>query len=185
MSWKSKTLREGNYTGYLNGKWHQFQGYESCLEELANCIQDTLDYAERQEKINEELKAENWKDKELQAMKADLEKMKDAYYRGFKITEEQDKKIREWQDQHYTNKHRAPGNLSRVKIGGAIGGMFEYRFIPTSIGTSGTCICGSCRRKMMRELGREEDYKTYDQYLDAKEKLVKKYDCEIEFQEIG
>ena len=185
MSWKSKALKEGHYTGYLNSKWHQFQGYESCLEELANCIQETLDYAERQEEINEELKAENWKDDRLQEMKKKFDQMLADYCRGFPITEEWEKAISEWKDQHWTNVHNAPSLLSRLNKQGAIGGAFSYHFVPTSVGTSGVCRCDSCYRKMLRELGDESEYKSYDAYLNEKKKLVKKYDCEFEFQEIG
>ena len=36
----------------------------------------------------------------------------------------------------------------------------------------------------MRELGREEDYKNYEQYVLTRDGLVKKYDCEFEFEGI-
>ena len=179
MSWKSKALKEGHYTGYLNSKWHQFQGYEICLEELANCIQETLDYAEQQEKINEELRDENWKDEQLQAMKTKYDKMEAAYRRGFPISEEQAEKISEWKEKHVENHHGG------VLHGGAIGGSWEYHFIPTSIGVCGTVYCSSCREKMKRELGRPEDYKGgYAEYGVVQSELSKKYDCEFEFEEI-
>ena len=185
MSWKANKLKNGKYSGYLNEKYHQFQGYELCLEELANCIQETLDYAERQENINAELKAENWKDEQLQEMKMTYDRMREDYFRGFPITEDQGKAISEWKDQHWTNQHNAPDNKSRLARQGAIGGAFEYRFVPTSIGTSGVCRCQSCYKKMLKELGREEDYKSRTAYEDKKIYLSAKYDCEFEFQEIG
>ena len=185
MSYKANQLKSGKYSAYLNGKFHQFQGYETCLEELANSIQEVLDYAERQENINAELKAENWKDEQLQAMKKDYDEMKESYYRGFPITEEQSDEISRWQDQHWTNKHNAPDLRSRLAAQGAIGGTFEYRFVPTSIGTSGICRCKSCYGKMLKELGSEDDYKSYSAYSDKKIYLSAKYDCEFEFQEVG
>lgn len=185
MSYKAKQLKSGKYSAYLNGKFHQFQGYETCLEELANSMQEVLDYAERQETINAELKAENWKDEQLQAMKKDYDEMKESYYRGFPITEEQSDAISRWQDQHWTNKHNAPDIRSRLAAQGAVGGAYEYRFVPTSIGTSGVCRCKSCHKKVLRELGNEEDYKSYSAYDDKRTYLVAKYDSEFEFQEIG
>ena len=185
MSWNANRLKKGKYFGYLNEKYHQFQGYELCLEELANCIQETLDYAERQEEINAELKAENWKDDRLQEMKEQYDRMKSEYVRGFPITKEQSAAISRWRDQHWTNKHNAPDLRSRLAVQGAIGGAFSYHFVPTSVGTSGVCRCDSCYRKMLRELGREEDYKTHSAYDDRKTYLSAKYDCEFEFQEIG
>ena len=185
MSWNANRLKKGKYFGYLNEKYHQFQGYELCLEELANSMQEVLDYAERQENINAELKAENWKDEQLQAMKEDYESMKEAYYRGFPITEAQAEAISEWKDKHWTNQHNAPDSRSRLAKQGAIGGAFEYRFVPTSIGTSGVCRCQSCYKKMLKELGNEEDYKSHGAYNDKKIYLSAKYDCEFEFQEIG
>ena len=80
---------------------------------------------------NERLKSESYKDEELAKMKSDYEKMKSDYYRGFPISEGEDKKIKKWIDKQ-TEKY--PGN------GGAIGGRFRYEFIPTGVGTIGTII---------------------------------------------
>ena len=118
-------------------------------------------------------------------MKKKFDQMLADYCRGFPITEEWEKAISEWKDQHWTNAHNAPSLLSRLNKQGAIGGAFSYHFVPTSVGTSGVCRCDSCYRKMLRELGSEEDYKTYSAYDDRKTYLSAKYDCEFEFQEIG
>jgi hypothetical protein len=34
-----------------------------------------------------------------------------------------------------------------LRAGGAIGGTWTYKFVPTSIGTIGTCICGKCQEE--------------------------------------
>lgn len=185
MGYQAKLLKNGEYSSYLNGKYHEFQGYEKCLEELGYTMQKVLDYAEKVEEENKRLNDEHWKDDRLQEMKKKFDQMFDDYRRGFPITEEQKKAIGEWEDQHWEKKHNAPDLLSKLDKQGAIGGAFSYHFVPTSIGTSGVCRCDSCYRKMLRELGNESEYKSYGVYRNEKEKLVKNYDCEFEFQEIG
>ena len=185
MSWKANLLRKGKYSSYLNGKYHEFQGYERCLEEVAHSMQEVLDYAEKVEQKNKELEDEHWIDERLRSMKERYDKMSADYWRGFPISEEQKKAIDEWQDQHWTKQHNAPDTLSRLYKQGAIGGSFSYRFVPTSIGTSGVCRCDSCYRRMLNELGSEKDYKDgYREYMDLKETLIEKYDCEFEFQKM-
>ena len=79
----------------------------------------------------EKVKSEKYADEELSRLKSAYDKMKSDYYRGFPISEEEDKNIKEWiKNQQKKN----PG------IGGAAGGRFTYKFIPTGLGTSGTII---------------------------------------------
>jgi hypothetical protein len=75
---------------------------------------------------NERLKCEAYKDEELAKMKEQYEKMKADYYRGFGISEAEDKKIKDWME-------KLPSANT-----GAIGGRFTYQFICTSIGDIGT-----------------------------------------------
>ena len=79
----------------------------------------------------EKVKSEKYADEELSRLKSEYDKMKSDYYRGFPISEEEDKNIKEWiKNQQKKN----PG------IGGAAGGRFTYKFIPTGLGTSGTIL---------------------------------------------
>ena len=79
----------------------------------------------------EKVKSEKYTDEELSRLKSEYDKMKSDYYRGFPISEEEDKNIKEWiKNQQKKN----PG------IGGAAGGRFTYKFTPTGLGTSGTII---------------------------------------------
>ena len=76
----------------------------------------------------EKVKSEKYADEELSRLKSEYDKIKSDYYRGFPISEEEDKNIKEWiKNQQEKN----PG------IGGAAGGRFTYRFTPTGLGTSG------------------------------------------------
>ena len=81
----------------------------------------------------EKVKSEKYADEELSRLKSEYDRMKSDYYRGFPISEEEDKNIKEWiKNQQEKN----PGN------GGAAGGRFTYRFTPTGLGTVGTIIDG-------------------------------------------
>ena len=81
----------------------------------------------------EKVKSEKYADEELSRLKSEYDRMKSDYYRGFPISEEEDKNIKEWiKNQQEKN----PG------IGGATGGRFTYKFTPTGLGTVGTIIDG-------------------------------------------
>ena len=93
----------------------------------------------------EKVKSEKYADEELSKMKSEYDRMKSDYYRGFPISEKEDKKINEW------IKKQMEKNPS---TGGAIGGRFTYKFTPTGLGTSGTVIDGFTGDKFtFQELG--------------------------------
>ena len=94
------------------------------------------------EKENERLKSEAYKDEELAKMKERYDKMSEDYYRGFPISEEEEKKINEWIQA-----------LTKADTG-ASGGRFIYRFYPTALGTACTIEDGVTGEKFtFRELG--------------------------------
>lgn len=97
------------------------------------------------EKQNQELRDEKYKDNELSRMESELKIMKEDYYRGFPISQEEQKSIREWMDKHDEEVHHCHTITDKIKRGGCIGGTYKYEFIPTSIGTVGTvkCSCGA------------------------------------------
>lgn len=94
---------------------------------------------------NKKLKEEHYKDTELQKMKEELGRVKADMYRGFPISEEEEKRIKEWQDKHDAEVHGLKTLKERVHAGGCIGGRYTYCFIPTSIGVVGSvkCNCGA------------------------------------------
>lgn len=97
------------------------------------------------EKQNQELRDEKYKDNELSRMESELKTMKEDYYRGFPISEEEQKSIREWMDKHDEEVHHAHTLGDKLKLGGCCGGRYTYEFVPTGIGTVGTvkCSCGA------------------------------------------
>lgn len=121
----------------------------SDVAEAFQTIQREINLLEYQNKRlseeNSRLKNENYKDEELFKMKTQLEKMQQDYYRGFPISEEEQKSIREWMDKHDEEVHHARTLGDKLKLGGCCGGRYTYEFTPTSIGTIGTvkCSCGA------------------------------------------
>lgn len=106
-----------------------------------------------QRKFNE-LWDETWKDNKLQEMKQELERTKQNMYRGFPITEAEEKKINNWILKHDEEVHNNPNHYHGVS-----GGGYEYSFYPTGLGTIGYCICDSCKSRGLKEKG--ENYWEY------------------------
>lgn len=108
------------------------------MEDIKKTLQQVYDHyrsvCNRNDYLKKEIekvKSEKYADEELSRLKSEYDRMKSDYYRGFPISEEEDKNIKEWiKNQQKKN----PG------IGGAAGGRFTYKFIPTGLGTSGTII---------------------------------------------
>ena len=108
------------------------------MEDIMKTLQQVYDHyrsvCNRNDYLKKEIekvKSEKYADEELSRLKSAYDKMKSDYYRGFPISEEEDKNIKEWiKNQQKKN----PG------IGGAAGGRFTYKFTPTGLGTSGTII---------------------------------------------
>ena len=106
------------------------------MEDIKKTLQQVYDHyrsvCNRNDYLKKEIekvKSEKYADEELSRLKSAYDKMKSDYYRGFPISEEEDKNIKEWiKNQQKKN----PG------IGGAAGGRFTYKFTPTGLGTSGT-----------------------------------------------
>lgn len=169
---------------YKNGNFQEIVDVDT----ICNSIKELVDSADRRaQRANTELEKllnEKWKDEELQEMKAKLAEMKASYYQGFPISDSEDEAIKNWKDQHYTNQHNAPDMTSRIQMQGVSGGLFTYIFLPTSIGTSGTCRCNSCYKKAQFNTGYPEEYVTINDYYKELEYNIKKYDAEFEFQHI-
>ena len=109
-----------------------------------------IEYLEKQ---NQKLRDEKYKDNELLRMEAELKAMKEDYYRGFPISEEEQKSIREWMDKHDEEVHHARTLGDKLKLGGCCGGRYTYKFTPTSIGTIGTVKCSCGAEFIFREMG--------------------------------
>ena len=107
------------------------QNIKKVLQELYDHYRSIANRNEYLLEENKRLKSEAYKDEELSKMKDQYDKMNADYYRGFPISENENNKINEWIDKI---SKEYPGNE------GAIGGRFEYEFIPTGVGTFGKII---------------------------------------------
>ena len=91
------------------------------------------------------------------------------------MTKEQHDACYEWEKKHEAEQHNAKTLEMRLRRHGAIGGGYYYKFVPTSIGVTGTYCCSQCINKARRNCG-----DNYDRYKE----LVKEYDAEYEFQDL-
>lgn len=123
-----------------------------CADSISDLCQEIVDKADTYEKRiqyleeeNKKLKDEHYKNSEMQRMATELKETKEDLYRGFPISEKEDKRIKEWQDKHDAEVHGLKTLKERVHAGGCCGGRYTYCFVPTSIGVIGTveCNCGA------------------------------------------
>lgn len=82
---------------------------------------------------NKRLRDEAYKDSELQMMKSKCEAMQEELNRGFPITEDEDTKIREWIEKHFTKRHKL-----------IVNGRFKYEFQDFAEVSVGSVVCTEC-----------------------------------------
>ena len=101
----------------------------------------------QKDKALKQLKEYN-KDVEIQKLQTELNELKNKENKNmcFVVTPEEQEMINDWIDKHIKDAHN--GN----RYAGAIGGMFTYRFVPTSIGDIGEIICSCGEKFCFREL---------------------------------
>lgn len=137
------------YMKFVNGKGLQVvkDVDEACDDFTANIKE--LFHAEkarndRLQAENEALKDEHYENKEIQKLTDQIAKMRSSLGYSFRLDKEDWDAIHAWQNEHMAEKHNLKTSRERLEAGGAIGGTWTYKFVPTSIGTIGTCICGKC-----------------------------------------
>ena len=116
---------------------------------ISEWIDMLTDYIESNKRTTEKARkelAEFKKDEEIQYWKNLYEEERSANRHGFAITDEEYEAVAEWQRKHDADVHCLYKAHERAHAGGAIGGRYFYKFVPTSIGVVGTCVCGSCHR---------------------------------------
>lgn len=126
--------------------------FDKCILALKKRHEDQLDRIKYLEEENRKLKDDAYKDAEMARMKSQFDEMKADYYRGFPITESEEKKVKEWMKKHDAEAHGAVTSSQRLKRGGVCGGNYSYEFIPTSIGTIGYVKCGCGARFEFQEI---------------------------------
>ena len=124
-------------------------------EKTCRTVQDAVDFImdecknkdmhiDRLVKENKRLTDEYDKDEEIQKMNQQLYNMREDLRRGFPITEIENERIKKWKNEHEEKVHGITKSSKKIRYGGTIGGIYTYKFTPTSIGVLGTvwCSCG-------------------------------------------
>lgn len=165
---------------------HQYENIK--LDNLFQEIKNIVDTSHQREVSTKEelnkVEDEKWKDAELQRMHTKLNILEADYYRGFPISKDAKDATECWMNDHFAKQHNATTTEDIMRTQGAIGGMFSYVFVPTSIGTIGVCRCAQCYKKAILTVGNPTSYPSYGKYNEALEKAVKYYDAEYVFQDL-
>lgn len=119
-------------------------GIKLYLERIEKVSEEKDELIEKLKLENERLKNDVYRDSVVKDLEKENKKLKQDLLRGFPITEEQQKEIREWQLKHEAEIHGRKTLEDRLRAGGAIGGKYFYRHIPTSIGIVGEIVCDEC-----------------------------------------
>lgn len=161
---------------YIDGKLQEIIPLDDLFNQIKNYINTVEEKNKHLQEENKKIKDEKYAEGELASMQKKYNIMKEKYYRGFPIDEEQDEAIRAWQENHLKNIHNLITLEQKLQSEGTIGGRWEYRFIPTSIGTIGICVCSSCYQKAEKELLKKD--------IKERKNIFEKYDAEFIFQEL-
>ena len=133
------------YSTYYDGKWTQVYNLDYCIRAIQCRNADNERRIKYLEEENRKLKEEYSKDEEIQKMQERLDKMQKDYWRGFPITEAEEKTIEEWKKKHDEEVHGYTTDKIKMKAKCCSGGRYSYHFVPTALGTSGVirCHCGA------------------------------------------
>lgn len=86
-------------------------------------------------------------------MQERLDEMQKDYWRGFPITEKEQKAIDEWKKKHNEEAHGYTTDYMRMRAEGCSGGRYAYQFLPTALGTSGVIKCSCGAKFEFQEIG--------------------------------
>ena len=111
-----------------------YEQFKEQLQSLRNQCDDL------QAKLNDQYA----NDKEIVRLQEIIDEQNSELQYGFGITKEENEIITEWIKKHNLKKHG-----SEIVYYGAIGGGMTYIFVPTSIGTVGSCRCDICHQRAM------------------------------------
>lgn len=140
-------LAKLKYGTIVDGEYMEVEPVDKCMKMLQCRFEDQEKTISRLRGQIKELTDSQYKDKELQKMKIELEKMQREYNRGFTITDKNWEAIEAWKEKHDREVHGLTECDER--IGGAIGGRYTFEFTPCTIGTIGTMKCGNCGEKFI------------------------------------
>lgn len=106
-----------------DGKWVKVPEIKKIAEQLVERYQYQSEQYNMLREENDKLKNGVWEKEEISKLKNERDLYKEKLSLGFGITKEENDKINQWISNRETRNT------------GAIGGKYEYRFLPTRIGT--------------------------------------------------
>lgn len=116
------------FTRIKDGNWIEVPE----IEKIAKQLVERYKYQSEQYNIlkqeNDKLKNGVWEKQEVDRLKCELDTLRKSMAFSFMISEEENDKIKQWMSKR-ENKNT-----------GAIGGRYEYKFFPTSIGIIGKVV---------------------------------------------
>lgn len=154
------------------------------LDEIRKAFSEAVSDKEIAEKELNEMKSEKWEEEQLKKLKEERDEAVKDKNRGFPISENEKMRIREWEKEHMRVQHGADTTDKVLRKIGPIGGSFEYRFVPTSIGTVGCVVCLPCMRKAVKKACLECVDSDPVKTRKTVEKYKKEFDAEFEFQSL-
>ena len=122
------------YLTYRNGKLLTVKDIDAVCDNIKELFEAERRRNEDLVMENKHLKLERYENDEIQRLLLENEILKTKLQDSFTITPEQRKKINIWQKMHNHGKCKYPN--------------FIYKFIETSIGDSGTCVCSRCGEEL-------------------------------------
>lgn len=122
-------------------------GIKLYLERIEEINEEKDDLIEKLKLENERLKSGVYENSVVKELEEENKRLRQDNLRGFPITEEQQKLIREWQLKHEAEIHGRKTLEDRLRAGGAIGGRYHFEFITTSIGICGEIVCDECGQR--------------------------------------
>ena len=140
-------LDDIKYRTIVDGEYMEVETVDKCMKMLRYRFNDQKKTINNLRNQIKDFTDSQYKDKELQKMKVELEKMRREYNRGFPITDKEWDAIETWKGKHDREVHGL--TECNEKIGGAIGGRYIFEFIPCTIGNIGTIKCGDCGVKFI------------------------------------
>ena len=167
-------MRKSSTMKWVNGVLTEVRDVEDICQDLVVLVNDLKEDNQQLRDSLEKLKDEKWRDDELIKMRDERDKAIADSHRGFSISEKEMKIVHAWQNDHDAKQHGITSLEERLKFKGAIGGSYSFEFVGTSIGVFGSCVCGTCRNKAIKNCNGS---------IESFHKLLKQYDAEFTFQE--
>ena len=136
------------YTKIVDGKKVVITDINAACENFVLNVKEAVQREKRRNDLlqaeNEHLKDTHYENQEIQSLTDQIAELRSMLGYSFRLNKREWDAIHEWQNKHLEEKHNLKSSFDKLTSGGAIGGNWVYKFIPTSVGTIGVCCCEKC-----------------------------------------